>query len=122
MASKTRIRKPIFISLLLVAALALWAFWPLDSDSFLIPQDKNAVDRKEAFLNEPVRDSAFRKPNIIVLVADDLGKTDLPIYGNTVVEAPHITALSREGALFNQAYVTAPICSPSRAGLLTGRY
>lgn len=77
---------------------------------------------KNAFLSEKVPDSAVRKPNIIVLVADDLGKTDLPVYGNKIVDAPNITTLSKEGALFNEAYVTAPICSPSRAGLLTGRY
>jgi arylsulfatase A-like enzyme len=62
------------------------------------------------------------KPNIIVILADDLGYSDLASYGNPVVKTPHIDALGKEGIRFTQAYSSAPICSPSRAGLLTGRY
>ncbi|MCF0072869.1 sulfatase-like hydrolase/transferase [Dyadobacter sp. CY261] len=117
-----KFRKPLLAIALILTALAFWAFWPLGSDRFEIPQDEEAIKAKEIFLKEPIKDTSLRRPNIIVLVADDLGKTDLPIYGNQIVDAPNITALSQEGALFNEAYVTAPICSPSRAGLLTGRY
>lgn len=62
------------------------------------------------------------KPNIIVILADDLGYSDLASYGNPVVKTPNIDALGKEGVRFTQAYSSAPICSPSRAGLLTGRY
>jgi arylsulfatase A-like enzyme len=121
-ATRKNIRKPIFVIILIFIAIAAWGFWPLDSDRFRIAEDQEKIKAKEKFLSEKVPESNTKKPNIIVLVADDLGKTDLPVYGNQVVDAPNITALSKEGALFNEAYVTAPICSPSRAGLLTGRY
>ena len=61
-------------------------------------------------------------PNVIIIYADDLGWNGVHAYGNKQVETPHIDALAAEGVRFTQAYATAPICSPSRAGLLTGRY
>jgi arylsulfatase A-like enzyme len=76
--------------------------------------------------NHPVESTevaaAPAKPNVIVILADDLGYSDLAAYGNPIVKSPNIDALMREGVRFTQAYTTAPICSPSRAGLLTGRY
>ncbi len=65
---------------------------------------------------------AATKPNIIVILADDLGYSDLASFGNPVVKTPNIDALGKEGVRFTQAYSSAPICSPSRAGLITGRY
>lgn len=62
------------------------------------------------------------KPNIIVIYADDLGWNQLSCYGNTKIKTPNIDALAAQGVRFTQAYATAPICSPSRMGLLTGRY
>ncbi len=79
-----------------------------------------AVASTAGILPKPV--AASRKPNVIVILADDLGYSDLSSYGNRVVSTPHIDALGKEGVRFTQAYVTAPICSPSRAGLFTGRY
>lgn len=62
-------------------------------------------------------------PNIIILFADDWGYGDVGAYGNLPdVKTPHLDALSKQGVLFTDAYVTAPQCSPSRAGLMTGRY
>ncbi|WP_221391454.1 sulfatase [Dyadobacter sp. NIV53] len=112
----------ILITVLVLSSVTAWLFWPLASDEFLIIPDQQKIRAKESFLKETVSDLGQSRPNIIVLVADDLGKTDLPLYGNKVVEAPNITALASEGAVFNEAYVSASICSPSRAGLLTGRY
>ena len=62
------------------------------------------------------------KPNIIIIYADDLGWNQLSCYGNTKIKTPNIDALAAQGVRFTQAYATAPICSPSRMGLLTGRY
>lgn len=59
-------------------------------------------------------------PNIIVIVADDLGYRDLGAYGGKV-RTPNIDALARSGIRYDTAYATAPTCSPSRAGLLSGR-
>ena len=60
-------------------------------------------------------------PNIVVILADDLGYADVSTYGDRV-QTPNIDRIGSEGAVFTQGYVTTPVCSPSRAGLLTGRY
>lgn len=60
-------------------------------------------------------------PNIVVILADDLGYADVSIYGDRL-QTPNIDRIGREGAVFTQGYVTTPVCSPSRAALLTGRY
>ncbi len=65
---------------------------------------------------------ATDQPNIIVLLADDLGYGELGCQGNTEIPTPHIDSLCHEGVRFTQAYVTAPNCSPSRAGMLTGKF
>ena len=61
-------------------------------------------------------------PNIIILLADDLGYGDLSIYGSQSIETPNIDALAREGMRFSQFYSGSAVCSPSRACLLTGKY
>ena len=66
--------------------------------------------------------SAKKSPNIIIILADDLGYTDLHGYGNSSIRTPNIDALGKTGTRFTQAYSTAAICSPSRAALITGRY
>jgi arylsulfatase A-like enzyme len=62
------------------------------------------------------------KPNILVIVADDLGYADIGIHGGKAVPTPNIDKLARSGIRCTNGYVSAPYCSPSRAGLLTGRY
>jgi len=64
---------------------------------------------------------APRKPNVLVLLADDLGSGDLACFGGWI-PAPNIAKLAGEGASFTHAYAAAPVCTPSRAGLYTGRY
>ncbi|HET9411227.1 MAG TPA: sulfatase-like hydrolase/transferase, partial [Candidatus Saccharimonadales bacterium] len=64
-----------------------------------------------------------RQPNIIVILADDMGYADMGVQGFAAdVKTPHLDSLARAGTRFTNGYVTAPQCSPSRAGLLTGRY
>jgi arylsulfatase A-like enzyme/dienelactone hydrolase len=63
-----------------------------------------------------------RKPNILVIVADDLGFGDIGVHGGKSVPTPHIDALAAGGVRCTNGYVAAPYCSPSRAGFLTGRY
>jgi uncharacterized sulfatase len=62
------------------------------------------------------------RPNIIVILADDLGAGDLGVTGNRHIRTPNLDRLAREGALLEGHYASAPVCTPSRAGLLTGRY
>jgi arylsulfatase A len=61
------------------------------------------------------------KPNVIVIMTDDQGTADLRIAGATDIETPYLDALARRGVRFTRFYAAAPVCSPSRAGLLTGR-
>ncbi|TWU59212.1 Arylsulfatase precursor [Rubripirellula tenax] len=61
-------------------------------------------------------------PNIVLLFADDAGYADFGFHGSREMRTPRLDALAEEGMLFEQAYVTAAVCGPSRAGLLTGRY
>lgn len=69
-----------------------------------------------------VAEAQTRRPNIVVIVADDMGYGDIGAYGGTDIPTPNIDALARAGVRFTDAYVSAPVCSPTRAGLLTGRY
>ena len=65
--------------------------------------------------------SAEPPPNVIVILADDLGYGDLGSYGSTTIATPRLDQMAREGLRFTAAYTSAPFCSPARAGLLTGR-
>lgn len=62
------------------------------------------------------------RPNIVFFLADDLGQRDLGCYGSTFYETPNLDRMAREGARFTAAYAACPVCSPTRASLLTGQY
>ncbi len=62
------------------------------------------------------------RPNILVIVADDLGWGELGCQGNPQIPTPHIDSLAKNGTRFTNGYVSGPYCSPTRAGLMTGRY
>src|SRR5262245_66491583 len=66
--------------------------------------------------------AAERKPNVIVILADDLGYSDLRCQGGKDVPTPNIDSLAKNGVRCTQGYVSCPYWSPTRAGLLTGRY
>jgi arylsulfatase A-like enzyme len=66
--------------------------------------------------------SAGDRPNIVLILADDLGYADVGFTGGREIPTPHIDRLAADGVRFSQGYVSHPFCSPSRAGLLTGRY
>jgi arylsulfatase A-like enzyme len=63
-----------------------------------------------------------RRPNILIIVADDLGYGELTCQGNPQVPTPQIDSIARNGVRFTSGYVSGPYCSPTRAALLTGRY
>ncbi|MGL5861945.1 MAG: sulfatase [Phycicoccus sp.] len=65
---------------------------------------------------------AGTRPNIVVILVDDLGWADLTCYGSTFHETPHLDALAAGGVRFTDAYAAAPVCSPSRAALMSGKY
>jgi len=62
------------------------------------------------------------RPNIVFFIADDLGWSDLGCYGSTFYDTPNLDRLAKEGARFGNAYAACPVCSPTRASLLTGKY
>ena len=91
---------------------------------------KNAVARSVLILaaalltgiagaKEPAKQSG---PNVILILSDDMGYSDLPKFGKSEIPTPNIDRLANEGTLFTDAYVTAPICVASRMGLLSGQY
>jgi arylsulfatase A-like enzyme len=68
------------------------------------------------------RPQTEHKPNILVIVADDMGYADVGVYGSTDIPTPAIDSLARNGVRSTSGYVSGPCCSPTRAGLMTGRY
>jgi arylsulfatase A-like enzyme len=72
------------------------------------------------FLADTAR--AADRPNVIIVLVDDFGWGDPACYGNTMAKTPHMDRLANEGVRFTQGYVAAPICSPSRCGIITGQF
>lgn len=71
--------------------------------------------------NKPQEDRTTR-PNIILIIADDMAWDDAGVYGHPHIKTPHIDQLARDGMLFHNAFLTASSCSPSRASIITGTY
>src|SRR5579885_1444239 len=67
------------------------------------------------------RDSPKRRPNFVIILADDLGYGDLACYGHPTIRTPNLDRMAADGQRYTSAYVAAPVCTPSRASLLTGR-
>jgi arylsulfatase A-like enzyme len=74
-----------------------------------------------AFTAWPAR-AAERPPNVVLIVADDFGWRDLGCYGSTFYRTPNIDKLAKDGIRFTDYYAACPVCSPTRASILTGRY
>ena len=62
------------------------------------------------------------RPNIVFILADDMGWADLPVYGNLFNEAPNLTRMAENGIRFTDAYAACPVCSPTRASIMSGQY
>jgi uncharacterized sulfatase len=73
------------------------------------------------FLSAFAKES-MKKPNIIFILVDDLGRHQIGAYGSTFYETPHIDRLAKNGLKFSNAYAASPVCSPTRASIMTGKY
>jgi arylsulfatase A-like enzyme len=89
--------------------------------SYAIQWDEKLMQGRKEYLSVPYS-TTENTPNVILIVADDLGQTDISLYGSRLISTPNIDAIGNNGVTFEEGYVTSPVCSPSRAGLLTGRY
>ena len=89
---------------------------------FVLPFSSTTAATDPSSLAAPRPATPPAKPNILVIIADDLGIGDIGFSGGKDFPTPHIDRLAREGASFTAGYLTAPVCSPSRAGYLSGRY
>jgi len=85
--------------------------------------DSSGLEGKISYLHDIAQSSNHNGgPNIVIIVADDLGKNDLKLYSRDGLDTPHINQLASEGIVFTEAYSTSSVCNPSRAGMITGRY
>src|SRR6476646_9946114 len=66
--------------------------------------------------------AAAERPNVVIILMDDLGRNDLGCYGSTYHRTPNIDRLAASGLRFTDAYAACPVCSPTRAALMTGKY
>ncbi|MEZ4687354.1 MAG: sulfatase-like hydrolase/transferase [Bacteroidia bacterium] len=114
-------RKLLLFSSMLLLIMVVYGFWPLTSKQFEIAFDKDKIAEKQEYLKSLQADS-IKHPNVVLIIADDLGKTDISLYGNPPIQTPNIDSIGLKGMTFSEGYITSPICAPSRAGMLTGRY
>lgn len=123
MKLSTKAKRRWIVTLLVLVPTLIFLFYPLADPRYEIVFDEAKIQFRKDFLAkaQPVSDTV-RRPNIIVILADDLAKTDLSLYGNPYLKTPHMDSIGLQGVICDEGYITSPICSPSRAGLLTGRY
>ncbi len=117
---------PVFkwiLILVLLTALTLLGYAGTIIYRYQQSDDEVVLQLKEDYLRSIIGNSARREwPNIILIVFDDLGYGDFGSFGAAAIESPNIDRLAAGGTRFTQYYSPSPACSPSRAGLLTGRY
>lgn len=110
------------ISTLSILALAIFSTSKtvsFDAGQKLSRQDDSErIFETSVFYSEEEKDS---KPNILFILVDDLGYSDLSYTGSEFYETPNIDRIAREGTVFTNGYAAAPVCSPSRASIMTGK-
>ena len=115
-------RKKLFIIIPALLALLFYLLWPLKSSTYKIEENTEALAQKSAFINSVSIHTRTDKPTILLITVDDLGMADVSLYNEGSVSTPNIDRLGGQGVVFENAYVTSPVCAPSRAAIITGRY
>lgn len=112
---------PVILSL--IVGIFFVSCYPLSTGAvkWRIKWSKQLLADKKSFLKDTIVVSE-KQPNIILILADDLGLNDVSCYGNSVVQTPNIDGLAKEGVRCTEGYVSSAVCAPSRCGILTGRY
>jgi arylsulfatase A-like enzyme len=108
-------------AILLFGLSGFYVFKEFGKKKWKIVFDEEKIKFRKEFLSKPIPVIADA-PNIIIIVADDLGKHEISAYGGKIVQTKNIDRLAKNGLRFDEAYITSPICAPSRAGMMTGRY
>jgi arylsulfatase A len=111
--------------LVIVALLAVWLYSVRKADTKGLEPSvfrASGKDREPVSRFVSVVDEGAPRPNIVLILADDLGYGDLGVQGSRAIDTPHIDRMAAEGVRLTDFYAAASTCSPSRAGLLTGRY
>lgn len=108
-----------------MAAALIFLLLPVASRKYRIEFDRRKIEAKRDYLDQITRTElpqTIERPNILFILADDLGKNDISLYNSRGVDTPNIDAIGHGGVVFSDAYCTSPICAPSRAAIMTGRY
>jgi steryl-sulfatase len=108
----------ILISILLLLLLLCATF----SSATVTDTATHSHSRSQSGSESQPQAQSHERPNFIIMLVDDMGFGDLGCFGNTTVRTPNIDSMANSGVQLNQLLVASPICSPSRAALLTGRY
>ena len=110
------------LGFLVLCIILVSLFMGGDEGNTLDPVTYQDKDRKVSLAKTTQALASARQPNIIIILADDMGYGDMSAYGARGINTPHLDQMAAQGMKFTDFYSSSGVCSPSRAGLLTGRY